>query len=166
MFGGSVPNFQGFEYYVGGVFVLPGAKDDLDSREITIRKPLSCQNLNMRVNSAGRTGTEKTGLLRLKTREVVAVAGHLEQLLQLRLLVNLYYNRHLDYDLSEQNIISCTCGICSMGDSMIRLLIISEDIGIVMEDCFPYTASDQDCSEMCSNPQERIKIDNWTILFI
>ena len=28
MFGGSIPNFQGLEYYVGGVFVLPGKKDN------------------------------------------------------------------------------------------------------------------------------------------
>jgi len=28
MFGGRVPNFQGFEYYVGGVFVMPGALGD------------------------------------------------------------------------------------------------------------------------------------------
>ena len=28
MFGGRAPNFQGFEYYVGGVFVLPGIKSE------------------------------------------------------------------------------------------------------------------------------------------
>ena len=36
-----------------------------------------------------------------------------------------------------------------------------KNTGIVMEGCFPYTASDQDCSDMCSDPSERISIDHW-----
>jgi hypothetical protein len=28
MFGGRIPNFQGFDYYVGGIFVLPGTTGD------------------------------------------------------------------------------------------------------------------------------------------
>ena len=40
LYGGSVPNFQGFEYYVGGVFVLPGMKDDLDSKDTRLENLL------------------------------------------------------------------------------------------------------------------------------
>ena len=37
LFGGKVPNLQGFEYYVGGVFVLPEAKNNLIFLDVFFR---------------------------------------------------------------------------------------------------------------------------------
>ena len=44
MFGGSIPNFQGLEYYVGGVFVLPGEKDLIRTCRVKNQRPLPRQN--------------------------------------------------------------------------------------------------------------------------
>ncbi len=77
-------------------------------------------------------------------------------------LVNLYLNQHFDVDLSEQNIVSCCSNIprpvpwfasCAYN--------YFESTGVVDEDCFPYTAQGTPCNEICTNPDEKIKINNY-----
>ncbi len=160
-FGGSVPNFQGFEYYVGGVFVLPGAKDDLDSKD-SQSESLSQQESHYASEFSWKNRHGEDWVTPVKNQGGCNGCWAFGTTAAVELLVNLYYNRHLDYDLSEQNIISCTVGSCNDGGEPSSALDYAKDIGIVMEDCFPYTDSDQDCSEMCSIPQEQIKIDYWT----
>ncbi len=160
-FGGNVPNFQGFEYYAGGVFVLPGAKDDLDSKD-SQSENLSLQESQYASEFSWKNRHGEDWVTPVKNQGGCNGCWAFGTTAAAELLVNLYYNRHLDYDLSEQNIISCTVGSCNDGGEPGSALDYTRDIGIVMEDCFPYTASDQDCSEMCSNPLERIKIDHWT----
>ncbi len=164
-FGGSVPNFQGFEYYTGGVFVLPGAKDDLVSEDsqsayLSLQEPQYAGEFSWKNRHGEDWDTP------VKNQGGCNACWAFGTTAAAELLVNLYYNRHLDYDLSEQNIISCTVGSCNDGGKPGSALDYARDIGIVMEDCFPYTSSDQDCSEMCSNPLERIKIDSWTIDYL
>ncbi len=161
-FGGRVPNFQGFEYYVGGVFVLPGSKDHLDSRD-SQSEYLSQQESQYASEFSWKNRHGEDWVTPVKNQGGCNGCWAFGTTAAAELLVNLYYNRHLDYDLSEQNIISCALGSCNEGGHPYSALNYTRDIGIVMEDCFPYTASDQDCSEMCSNPLEQIKIDNWKI---
>jgi hypothetical protein len=164
-FGGSVPNFQGFEYYAGGVFVLPGAKDDLDSKDLQSAY-LSQQESQYASEFSWKNRHGEDWVTPVKNQGGCNACWAFGTTAAAELLVNLYYNRHLDYDLSEQNIISCTEGSCNDGGEPQQALDYASHTGIVMEDCFPYTASDQDCFEICSNPPERIKIDQWTIDYL
>jgi C1A family cysteine protease len=157
LFGGNVPNLQGFEYYVGGVFVLPGAKDDLDSR-VKKSENLTVATSQYANEFSWRNRHGEDWVTSVKHQGGCRSCWAFGTTAATELLINLYYNQHLDYDLSEQNIISCTSGDCSFGGTQNWALNYIKDEGIVMEDCFLYTASDQDCADSCRNPSERISI--------
>jgi hypothetical protein len=73
-------------------------------------------------------------------------------------LANIYYNQHYDLDLAEQDALSCSgAGSCGGGWPSVTLDYYTST-GVVDEACFPYTATDQSCSNRCSNPAERVKI--------
>lgn len=62
-------------------------------------------------------------------------------------LVNLYYNKKLDYDLSEQEVVSCSdCGSNASGGSEGRALSWISTHGISEEASFPFSNSDEPCS--------------------
>lgn len=64
---------------------------------------------------------------------------------------NLYLNKHIDLDLSEQNVLSCISkGDCIHGGTEdVALNYIMED-GVVPEEFFPYIGQQQSCSKMIS----------------
>jgi beta propeller repeat protein len=65
-------------------------------------------------------------------------------------VANVHYNQHLDIDLSEQDLVSCTSGSCGGGSPSAALTHI-RDTGIVNESCFPYTAANDPCFLKCEN---------------
>jgi hypothetical protein len=164
-----LPNLQGLEYYRGGVFsfgvsarsryiihaVNPfsGLKTVFDS----IFKPLKVngqavnlpaqwdyrsyqgQNWNTPIRDQGNCGS----------CWAFATAGTIEG------LTNLKYNQHLNPDLSEQDILSCSgAGTCS-GGSPYNAIRYSNTTGIADENCFAYKAGDLSCSTKCSDWQNR-----------
>jgi len=72
---------------------------------------------------------------------------------------------YFDIDLSEQDLVSCSdAGSCDGGWSHEALEYIQLQ-GITDEICFPYQASDVECSQKCSSYQRRLwKIDSYEIL--
>ncbi|OFX59629.1 MAG: hypothetical protein A2066_14080 [Bacteroidetes bacterium GWB2_41_8] len=73
-------------------------------------------------------------------------------------LVNLFYNQPLNMNLSEQNLLSCSgAGGCSGGYPSIALDYI-KNTGIINEAAFPYSATDQSCTNKSSNPTDQFKI--------
>jgi hypothetical protein len=162
MFGGRVPNFQGFDYYAGGVFVLPGVLDESG----TGTKGASSMGNGPEESPypdefSWKNRHGKSWITPVKNQLSCSSCYAFGNVAATETLVNLYYNRQLDYDLSEQNIISCTEGSCEEGSPEETLDFIMNN-GLAMEDCLPYIASDQDCSEICDISSERIKIANWT----
>ncbi|MFV0590853.1 MAG: PKD domain-containing protein [Draconibacterium sp.] len=73
-------------------------------------------------------------------------------------LTNLFYNQLLNLDLSEQDLVSCSnAGDCSGGLPGDALSYI-QNKGIVDEIAFPYSSSNDLCSNKSSSPSELIKI--------
>ena len=99
LFGGNIPNLQGFEYYKGGIFVMPGSLNRANSirKNDSLYVPeYSWKNRHGEdwvtpVRSQGNCGS----------CWAFAATGATE------LFVNLYYNKHIDYDLAEQQLVSC-----------------------------------------------------------
>jgi len=71
-------------------------------------------------------------------------------------VINLYYNQHLDLDLSEQDTISCSTGGDCNGGNVGPALDYFRDTGVVDESCFAYTATDDDCANKCLDWENRL----------
>ncbi|MEM1137757.1 MAG: carbohydrate-binding domain-containing protein, partial [Bacteroidota bacterium] len=149
LFGNKIPNLQGFDYYVGGVFVIPGAleapvEESPFVEEFSWRKRHG-QDWSTAVKNQGFCGS----------CWAFGAVGATE------LMVNLYYNRHINIDLSEQEVLSCSnAGSCSGGFSGGALNYIREH-GISNEQCYPYAALDLPCANKCNTPTEKIQIENY-----
>jgi len=144
LFGQS--NFPlGFEYYFGGVI-----KTDIISS--TRETSLMVDNWDWRDRHGQNWITSVTDQGQCGSCWAFAATGATEA------MVNLYFNQHLDLDLSEQDVLSCSnAGDCSGGWPGLALDYITST-GVVDEGTFPYTATDQPCVNKGTNPSELIKI--------
>lgn len=157
LFGGKIPNLQGFEYYVGGIFVLPGAltENSVNSGEKAASLYVSEFDWRNRHGQNWLTPIKNQG--QCGSCWAFAAVGATE------LCVNLYFNRHLDLDLSEQELVSCSgAGNCGGGISVYALDYIIRS-GIVNETCLPYQAINCPCSNKCVEPSEKIRIKSQGI---
>ncbi len=68
----------------------------------------------------------------------------------------------VDFDLSEQFMVSCSMGSCTWGGNPDQVMQSLKSTGVPDEKCFPYTATDSSCSLRCSDWQKRvIKITSY-----
>jgi PKD repeat protein len=158
-FGGTVPNLGGLEYYIGGIFEFPSSTESASTSAAALATGVvspyvpdfSWRNRHGQnwLTSARQQGGCGAGW-------VFAATGATE------LMANLYFNRHLDLDLSEQECLSCMNGGSCGGGYVEPILDYITQNGVFEEACFPYTASNQVCSNACSNPAENIKIGGRT----
>ncbi len=155
MFGGSIPNFQGLEYYVGGVFVLPSTKSaNAAPAESQYVKEYSWRN---RHGEDWVTGVKSQSDCR--SDWAFGAAGALE------LMMNLYFNQHLDYDLSEQQLLSCVWEWDCSGGWVSSALEYIINNGIFTENCYRYEAIERLCGQGWScNPSERVYCQGWTTI--
>ena len=79
-------------------------------------------------------------------------------------LVNLYYNRHIDVDLSEQHVLSCDgyTAAPNYGGFVDNTMLFVKNNGVVTEECFPWYAYEAPCdtSAQCTNPTYQISVSN------
>lgn len=90
-----------------------------------------------------------------------AACGAVEAMMNLRA-----GNPDLDRDYSEQHLFSCSGGVCAEGLYMGDAFDYFRDYGVPDEDCFPYTASDQPCSNTCADWLNRVlRLDSWSLMW-
>lgn len=152
LFGGFLPPLFGFEYYGSGVFVIPGtplASSALEAKTNAIVNEWDWRN---RHGKNWMTPVKKQG--GCWSCWAFGAVGTLEA------YINLYYNQLLNYDLSEQELISCSSsGDCSGGSARLAMRYIEEH-GIVEEECFAYAAANVNCKNKCASPLEIVKVDS------
>jgi uncharacterized repeat protein (TIGR02543 family) len=156
LMGGRLPNLYGFEYYIGGLFEIP-SESQSTSQTAFGDSPYVAQ-FSWRNRHAQDWVTPVKSQDNCGSCWAFAATGAVE------LLVNLYFNRHLDLDLSEQEVLSCSDGgSCNGGHPGDALDYFIYD-GVMDEDCFSYTASDLACEDesKCTDPQEKIFIEGKT----
>lgn len=153
VFGDSVPMLYGFEYFAGGIFVLPDEYDNSSRNKSSIDR--IANNYVNEWDWRNRHG--KNWLTPVKSCQACwdfAAVSLTEA------YVNLYYNRLINIDLSEQEIMSCLSKNCTPWYVSSALNYIKSN-GVVNEDCFPFVATARDCSDKCDYPAERVLIDNY-----
>ncbi|MDR1581758.1 MAG: C1 family peptidase, partial [Prevotellaceae bacterium] len=146
LFGGTVPDLQGFEYYVGGIFQVGATTNNSTTTSNYVEefdwRNRHGRNWNTSVKSQGGCGS----------CWAFAAVGTTET------CTNLYFNQLLNVDLSEQEVLSCSgTGSCRGGFPGTALNYIKNS-GVADEQCFTYAANDLSCTDKCSNSNENIKI--------
>ncbi|MBO7493310.1 MAG: T9SS type A sorting domain-containing protein [Bacteroidales bacterium] len=146
----EIPNLQGFEYYIGGVFDLQPY--DLDNRE----RSSYVDDFDWRDRHGQNWTTVAKNQFSCNSCWAFAPISAAEN------VINLYFNRHLDYDLSEQELLSCSnAGDCqARGGFMPTAINYLLNNGVVSENCFPYVNSKVPCNNICSTPDEHIAFSN------
>ena len=162
---GEMPNLQGFEYYVGGVFeVRTGAPITSQAQpESLYVERFDWRNRHGAADPASPyyDGDPDGGgwLTSVKGQKCGDCWAH-SALGTVEAQANLYYNQHVDLDLAEQELVSCSsAGGCSGGNPGAALRYV-ESNGISEEACFPSSGTNEPCSNFCPNPEERIMISD------
>jgi hypothetical protein len=77
-------------------------------------------------------------------------------------LTNLYFNQHIDYDLSEQQLVSCCTTFANLTGYQTDALDYIQNHGAVPESCYPCIALKGSCNSVCSNPQDRVSFLSYS----
>ncbi len=159
LFGETAPlNLQGFEYYAGGIFdLLPSQQSASPFLTTLAPSALLVDSFDWR----NRHGTNWLSAVKHQgscgSCWAFGTTGAVEA------LANLHFNQHLDLDLAEQHLISCTAGGCS-GGMRGMALDYYQTTGVVDEACFPYSATEGSCGNICSTPAEHIRISSYALI--
>lgn len=153
MFGGHTPELYGVEYYAGGIFVVPGSLNSSAGMDVN-RSNQFVSEWDWRNRHGRNWMTPVRDQGNCGSCWAHAALGALEA------YINLYYNRLLDYNLSEEELISCSNNGCGGGTGQNAYDYIMAS-GIVREECFPYEGYEKNCSIECSPPYEKIYIEGY-----
>ena len=156
MYGGTVPNFKGAEYYIGGIL-------DIDVPSVRYQKSSYVPDFDWRTrHSATVKGSpyfqnEITGWITpVKDQKSCGSCWAFSAIGAMEAVAKLHKNTTYNFDLSEQELVSCSnAGSCNGGWAASALDYISRK-WIQDEMSFPYKAQDRPCSEK-SNPLYTIK---------
>lgn len=168
----TVPNLQGFEYYKKGIFeifhdtgtgtagILPLASTFVPAFDWRARHrandPAS-PYYNGDPTGSGWMTSIKTQLC--SDCWAHAANGAVEA------GINLFYNQHLDIDLSEQELVSCSgAGSCAYGGNPQQALNYIMNLGIHDDASFPETGRDDPCN-LSSFPKELFTIAGYEDIY-
>lgn len=151
MFGGQMPQLYGFEYYAGGIFVMPGALKYIKKNKTRSMTTSYVSEWDWRNRHGKNWMTPAKDYLNCYTCWAFAAVGAVEA------YTNLYYNRNINPNLSEQEIITCTNIGCNGAYDTTALIYIKNN-GIVNELCFPYMSNS---NVRCEEPDTLLFINNY-----
>ncbi len=156
----DLPDLQGIEYYKSGVFHFgPVTKSAVvTTSNVTLPDSWDWQNVH--------SENWMTSVKNQYEPHVCHSCWAFCTLGPIEAKVNLDHNKHLNYDLSEQELISCslTGDGCSGGSPFYVLnnLYFTHN-GIVDEECYPYSGTEGFCQNICENPNTTISISTKDI---
>jgi hypothetical protein len=174
--GGRVPVLHGFEYYVGGVFSLPGSKEQNGGSGVFNAPGTEEENVGggsgpisrfdwrekHRANEPGSPYYDGDptggGWMTPVTEQACSDCWAHAPVGLVEAMVNLSLNRHRDVDLSEQDLLSCSGGgDCDGGliGAALDYMVASE---LVSELCFPYQGQPIPCVQRCPDPAVIVRI--------
>ncbi|MBU1130640.1 6-bladed beta-propeller [Patescibacteria group bacterium] len=153
LFKGNLPNTCGFLYYKAGYFPFCESADSFKGEKSNLDfDPENPFIFDWRDRHGQDWMTPVTNQLSCASCWAFGTVGAVES------VINLNYNQHLDIDLSEQDLVSCSSGStsCSTGGDPESALATISLTGVVDEDCFPYTGQNDPCANRCTDWQDRL----------
>lgn len=155
-------NESGYEFYVGGVFramSTPYSSTKSGTTSAFVAEFDWCKMHNAHQPSSPYYDGDALGggwatPIRNQLWDNPLVCGSCwdhNALALVEMYINLYYNKHVDKNLSEQEIISCSGRNCSGGHSSDALNYVLAN-SIAEESCFPYVGYEQLCTKKCTTP--------------
>ena len=155
LFGGKVPILYGLDYYKGGVFVMPGYEDVAATNGFSSRSAAYVQEWDWR----NRHG--KNWMTPIKNQGACGSCWAFSPIGTLEAYINLYFNQLLNYNLSEQDVLSCSGGgTCSSGYINDAFEYIKSS-GSIPENCFVYSATDESCNNQCASPDDIVSFEQY-----
>lgn len=158
IFGNNSDYFQtdGIEYYTSGFFVVSNTAEPLNRSLPTI------SNYVNEFTWQRRHGKNWNSPVKSQIDPIVNNGNGgcwaFSPIAVAEAFVNLYYNQKIDLDLSEQQIISCSnAGNNVTGGSPTNASRYIANNGVMNESCFPFSNSDESCSNKCSSPELTFK---------
>ena len=156
LLGKDVPMLYGFDYYKGGVFIMPERKQP-QLRNINTR---STSNYVKEWDWRNRHG--KNWVTSVKDQGSCLSCWAFTAIGAFESYINLYYNKLINFDLSEQELISCTdAGDCDSGGIISYALNHMSSNGAVTEEDFPYTGTNAPSGNII-NAENRIKLGSYS----
>ncbi|MFA6526675.1 MAG: C1 family peptidase [Candidatus Buchananbacteria bacterium] len=182
----DLPNLQGFEYYVGGVFevaqndvpaIVASASATTGAIPVVIADSSAASHIVAVASSPDttvinswdwRNANGENWVTPAKNQGACGSCWAFAATGAFEAVANLYFNQHINLDLSEQDLISCYWPSgCNSGSSYAALLYFT-DTGAVSESCLPYQGVDASgciygrcgylavpCSAKCSDWQTK-----------
>lgn len=143
----------GFEYYTGGIFVMPGA--------LSVPAPKETDPFVKEFDWRNRHG--KNWITPSKPQTPLGCWAY-GPISALEAQTNIYLNKLINYDLSEQEILSCSGGKRYdkvtgdyAGGVTSDAVEYIYNYGVVTEDCFPLIDREANCSLKCNAPTDIIR---------
>lgn len=161
MFGDEMPNLQGWDYFAYGYYSplndnTPPASDNI-VKEFDWRTRHGSQNSGTYYYNSDESGW----IPRWRYGQGANECWAFSVLYSVESIVNLYFNRQINDELSVQNLISCIDGVeWNVGYHTYKALDYAITNGIVDDDCLGYRSwYIRPCEDMCENPIERVFIN-------
>ncbi|MBU3964150.1 C1 family peptidase, partial [Patescibacteria group bacterium] len=155
----ETPNTQGIEYYTGGIFEMAGANASPKSASASASALPSSFDWRDRHGENWMTTIKSQG--ECGSCWIFATTAAIEG------LTNLYFNKHINIDLSEQDVLSCLypnydgCNLGSTQSHTISSMNYFEAFGITQERCFLYSAKDLPCENKCGNWEDYLVTSDY-----
>ncbi|MBQ3623017.1 MAG: hypothetical protein IJA04_04835 [Bacteroidaceae bacterium] len=151
-------NTGGFEFYKSGIFVMPNSGGNTNATRDATPTNTYVKSFDWR-NRHGKNWITTPKAQVRKTCWAFAAASLIES------YINLYFNRNLNYDLSELDfVMNSTDEPGFEGGYVSNALNYAKNTGVVTEDCYPFTSS-YNTVEKCLEPEEIIKIENYNRIY-
>ena len=160
-------NIQGFDYYETGIFEFISAYP-VPENNTSIVKEFDWRNRHGANIIGSPYYGEDFGWITpfnvLPGQGDCAACWAFAPIAVFETVLNLYYNNHYDFALSEQEVISCSNGGDCDGGYVNIVMIHFKLNGAKFYECYEYLENDTACDDLiplCSDPNENFKIAYW-----
>jgi len=159
-------NLKGYDYYIGGVYEAAGE----NYANVPTTNYIHAWDWRNRHGANNPSSSYFDGdiqygsgwLTPSKDQEACGSCGVFSTLGSLEATLNLYYNQQLDFDLSEQQQISCNPMVSCSGGWPFEVFSYIRDNYVVEEACYEYLSTDGNCNDVCTNPETKVSIGSIT----